>query len=71
MSFSPIGRMGKLYGRTFWSYARNTGGPKQGGEDSALITQEVIMELVLSVRHCSGTMELQKTNSLSVLIGLQ
>lgn len=36
-----------------------------------LITQEVIMELVLSVRHYSGTMELQKTNSLSVLIGLQ
>lgn len=35
MSFSPIGRVGKLYGRTFWSYSRNTGGPKQGGEESA------------------------------------
>lgn len=42
----------------------------RAGKSQPLATQEAITELVL-VRHCSGIEELQETNSLSVLIGLQ
>lgn len=42
----------------------------RAGKSQPLITQEAITELVL-VRHCSGIEELQETNSLSVLVGLQ